>query len=230
VDSNGNVFVADTNNQIIRKITPAGTVSTFAGQRESGFCTGSRDGTGTAARFCAPNGITVDANDNVYVTDRTSENIRKITPGGVVTTVAGGIAGCSETFRPLCGPNDIAVAGDGTLYISQDYSLTKIPPGGAASFLLKNEFGLCDPNKFCASDGIAMDAAGNLLIANMGANRLLRVTPAGQFTIFGTGFLGSADGSLSTASFRNPKGIAVDQAGNIYVADTANHMIRKISP
>ena len=187
VDAAGNVYVADTGNDTIRKITPAGVVTTLAGTAGQA---GSADGTGTAARFNEPDGVAVDAAGNVYVADTNNDTIRKITPAGVVTTLAGtaGQAGSA----------------DGT---------------GAAA-------------QFNAPEGVAVDGAGNVYVADTGNDTIRKITPAGVVTtLAGTaGQVGSADGTGSAARFNDPDGVAVDGAGNVYVADTINDTIREITP
>src|SRR6266850_5666867 len=185
VDGAGNVYVADTYNYTVRKITPAGIVTTLAGVAGYG---GSADGTGSDARFNFLNGIAVDSAGNVYVTDF-SNTIRKITPAGIVATLAGtpGVHGSA----------------DGT--------------GSAA--------------QFWQPWGIAVDSAGNVYVADHGNSTIRKITPAGVVTTIAgvAGAFGSADGTGSVARFNSPSGIALDTSGNLYVADTLNSTIRKIT-
>jgi len=185
VDGAGNVYVADTYNYTVRKITSAGVVTTLAGLADND---GSTDGTGSDARFSYLFGIAVDNAGNVYVTD-SSNTIRKITPAGVVTTLA--------------GAPDVHGSADGT--------------GSAA--------------QFWQPWGIAVDSAGNVYVADQANNTIRKITPAGVVTTIAgaAGVIGSADGSGSAARFNAPAGIAVDSAGNLYVADTYNRTIRKIT-
>jgi streptogramin lyase len=186
-DGSGSVYVADTDNRTIRKITPAGVVTTIAGTAGN---VGSEDGTGAAASFSSPRGVAVDRAGNVYVADTLNHTIRKITPGGVVSTLAGTVG-------------DVGSA-DGK--------------GAAASF------------KYPA--GVATDGAGNVYVADTGNDTIRKITPAGVVTtLAGTaGKAGNADGTGTGASFDSPGGVATDGTGNIYVADTLNNTIRKIAP
>ena len=151
---------------------------------------GSADGTGSAARFYCPCGVAVDSAGNVYVADSDNHTIRKVTPGGVVTTLAG-LAGSSGSA-------------DGT--------------GSAARFY--------DPY------GVAVDSAGNVYVADYRNHTIRKVTPGGVVTTLAglAGSSGSADGTGSAARFYYPYGVAVDSAGNVYVADTCNNTIRKVTP
>jgi sugar lactone lactonase YvrE len=185
-DGAGNVYVADTNNGTIRKITSAGVVTTLAG---TGGNVGSADGTGAAASFSSPRGVAVDRAGNVYVADTYNHTIRKITPGGVASTLA-------ETAGNVG-------SADGK--------------GAAASF------------KFPV--GVATDGAGNVYVADTDNDTIRKITPVGvETTLTGTaGKAGNANGTGAEASFDSPGGVATDSTGNIYVADTVNNTIRKIS-
>ena len=184
-DSQGNLFVSCAGLNNIRKITPAGVVSTFAGDQNGN--PGYTDATGTAARFNVPLGIAIDKSDNVFVMDAQNNRIRKITPAGVVSTFAGSGAGGST---------------DAT--------------GTAASF---NQ-----------AWGIGIDANNNLYVVDAGNDKIRKVTPAAVVTTFaGSGAQGSADGQALSATFNQPLGIIADAAGNFYVTDQGNQKIRMIT-
>ena len=244
VDAAGNVYVADQSNHTIRKITPAGVVSTLAGLAGS---TGSTDGTGSAARFNRPFGVAVDAAGTVYVADSNNHTIRTITPAGVVSTLAGlaGIFGSTDgtgSAARFNGPFGVAVDAAGTVYVGEGGGLgntiRKITPAGVVSTLagLAGSFGSADGTgsaaRFSGPVGVAVDAVGNVYVADANNDTIRKITSAGVVsTLAGlAGSAGSADGTGSAARFSSPKGVAVDAAGNVYVADTVNESIRKITP
>ena len=241
IDSAGNVYVADTANHTIRKITPAGVVSTLAGLAGS---FGSADGTGSAARFNFPDGVAVDAAGNVYVADSSNNTIRKITPAGVVSTLAGlaGIGGSADgtgSAARFSQPVGVAVDAAGNVYVT-DFSnntIRKITPAGVVSTLAGSASsrgsadGTGSAARFFQPAGVAVDAAGNVYVADTFNHTIRKITPAGVVsTLAGlAGSFGSADGTGSAARFNQPTGVAVDAAGNVYVADRSNHTIRKIT-
>lgn len=226
LDNAGNVYVADTSNNTIRKITPAGIVSTLAGL--AGVA-GSADGTGSDARFRGPYGVAVDAAGNVYVADTFNNTIRKITPTGVVSTLAGlagsighidGI-GSDARFSECHG---VTVDSGGNLYVADgDGTVRKITPAGLVSTFAGG---------FSGAQDMAVDSAGNVYVANSFGHSISKITPAGDVsTLAGMpGVAGSDDGTGSAARFYECGGVAVDNVGNVYVGDTFNHTIRKITP
>jgi len=236
VDASGNVYVADVNNHRIRKITPAGVVSTFAGSGERG----SANGTGTAAQFDYPRDVATDASGNVYVADIYCGLIRKITPAGVVSTLAGsgtsGFADGAGTAAQFNNPLGVAIDASGNVYVG-DYSnhrIRKITPAGVVTtFAGSGTAGFANGTgttaQFNNPVGITLDASGNVYVADGGNHRIRKITPAGVVTTFaGSGTAGFADGAGTTAQFSNPSGVALDASGNVYVADRTNHRIRKI--
>lgn len=242
VDRDGNVYVADTENTAIRKITPAGSVSTLAGMAGG---PGSTDGSGTTARFCYPAGVAVDAANNVYVCDKNNHLIRKVTPAGVVTTLAGkaqltGTADGIGSAARFNTPYGIAIDSAGTLFVAEQFNHTirKITPDGAVTTFAGSAgvAGSVDGTgadaRFNEPIGLAFDRAGNLFVADAVNSTVRKITPAGVVTtVAGTaGVYGSADGTGTAAEFYCPVAIAVDDLGNLYVADEYNFTFRKIAP
>ncbi len=240
-DSTGNVFVADSGNNTIRKITPDGAVTTFAGKPG---VSGSADGTGAAASFFYPSAITADSGGNIYVTDSRNNSIRKITPLGAVTTLAGGGGSGSADGTGAAAsfyyPVGIATDGTGNVFAADTFNHTvrKITPSGAVTTLagVVAVFGSADGTGAAASfkrvDSIATDSTGNVFAADTFNHTIRKITPSGAVTtLAGSADVpGSADGTGAVATFNYPQGIATDRTGNIYVADTGNHTIRKITP
>ncbi|MEZ0184731.1 hypothetical protein AB9T89_21000, partial [Flavobacterium oncorhynchi] len=234
MDTSGNIYVADTGNNAIRKITPAGAVKTLAGGT-NGFA----DGIGIAAQFNTPLGVAVDASDNVYVADFGNNAIRKITPAGAVTTLAGSTAGFADglgTAAEFNFPEGIAVDASGNVYVADTYNnkIRKITPAGEVTTLAGSTAGFADglgtAAKFSSPYGVAVDALGNLYVADLGNNKIRKITPVGEVTTLAGGTIGFADGAGNAAQFKDPYGVAVDPLGNVYVADTSNNKIRKITP
>ena len=188
VDGDGNVYVADRSNQTIRKITPAGVVTTLAGTAPF---SGSDDGTGADARFNQPSGLAVDGDGNVYVTDNDNHTIRKITPAGVVTTLAGTAGawgsddgtGADARFQ---NPHGVAVDGDGNVYVTDSRdAIRKITPAGVVTTWAgtAQEGGFVDgigPSaRFNSPSGVAVDGVGNVYVADRSNHAIRKVTPTG---------------------------------------------------
>ena len=188
-DQDGNVYVGDTHGHAVRKISPAGVVTTLAGQPSADGA--SVDGKGTDARFGGPRGIGVDSAGIVYVADEDFGTVRKITPAGMVTTLAG---------------NASATTG------SKD--------GMGAEAII------------AAPRGLAVDAKGNVYVACTDEGIIRKIAPNGIVTTLAgkAGETGATDGKGADARFSGPRGMAVDKAGNIYVADADNGVVRKITP
>ena len=237
VDSSGTVYVADTSNHLIRKITSAGVVTTLAGSGSSG----STNGTGTAASFYNPLGVAVDSSGNVYVADTSNYLIRKITSGGVVTTLAGsGYSGSTNgtgTAASFDNPYGVAVDSSCNVYVADlnNNLIRKITSAGVVTTLAGSGSsgstnGMGTAASFYYPSGVAVDSSGNVYVADTSNHLIRQITSGGVVTtLAGSGSIGSTNGTGTVASFFNPRGVAVDSSGNVYVADYSNHLIRKIS-
>jgi gliding motility-associated-like protein len=229
------VYVADESYNLIRKITPAGDVSTFAG---SGVA-GSTNGTGTAASFYYPRGVATDASGNVFVSED-GELIRKITPAGVVTTLAGsgavGSANGTGMAASFNHPWGVATDASGNVYVADTYNnlIRKITSGGVVTtFAGSGVGGSADGNgvaaSFSAPAALIADALGNIYVADLSNNLIRKITPAGVVsTIAGSGASGSTNGVGNLASFSGLYSITIDASGNIYAGDAVHNLIRKI--
>lgn len=244
VDSNGNVFVADSRNNLIRKISADGIVITLAGSGKQG----SADGKAGSASFFFPVGVAAGSDGSVYVADTHNSLIRKISPQGIVTTVAGALTTSTkdrpDSLQRLDNPYGIVVGKDGAVYFTdwERNMIRKISPDGKVSIIAGGtDPGAKDGKSLSASfylpQGIAIDERGNLYIADtynnmirkMDANGMI-TTLAGKPAIKGKHNSGHKDGKGPAASFNHPCGIAVDKKGIVYVADVGNNKIRKITP
>ena len=238
----GTLFVADHGNYTVRKVFATGAVSTLAGL--AGIM-GSDNGLGTAARFFSPSAVAVDAQYNVYVVEDANATIRKITPAGLVSSLAGspwgfGSADGQGSAAQFFEPGGIAVDGQGNCYVADtlNHSIRKVTPTGYVSTLAGSagKSGYSDGTGagalFDFPMGLAVDTGGNLYIADS-ANAIIRkMTPSGTVTTLAgspenSGF---ADGVGSAARFNDPCGICVDAGGTLYVADSGNNVVRKITP
>jgi streptogramin lyase len=242
VDSAGNVYVADTSNHTIRKITPGGVVSTLAGW--AGF-SGGTDGTGANARFNNPYGVALDGAGNLYVADTSNNTIRKVTPGGVVSTLAGvaGISGSADgtgANARFCDPQGVAVDSAGNVYVADtsNYTIRKVTPAGVVSTLAGRAWSAGSTNgtganaRFNYPSGVAVDTSGTVYVADTSNHTIRKITPGGVVsTLSGlAGSWGYADGTSTNARFNHPYGVAVDSTGSLYVADTSGCNLRKITP
>ncbi len=236
-DGAGNFYVADRGNHLIRKITSAAAVTTFAGSTN-----GWLDATGTGARFSSPSGVAVDASGNVYVADFGNNRIRKITPGGVVTTFAGsGTAGNADgngTAAQFRNPYGVAVDASGNVYVAdyQNHAIRVITPSGDVTTLAGSTQGFADGTgtaaRFSNPSSVAIAPSGNIIVVDQGNSTIREVTPAGVVTALagGNGLNGFANGTGTVARFNNPIGLAIDGAGNITLGDQSNNRIRVITP
>jgi sugar lactone lactonase YvrE len=226
---------------MVRKVTAAGVVTTLAG---SAALRGSLDGTGAAATFNAPGGIAVDAAGVVYVADSMNATIRKITAAGVVSTLAGtpGSHGTQDGVGANARfnyPGNLAVDAAGTVYVADVYNSTirKIAADGSVVTLagLGGVTGSTDAlgsnALFNQANGLTVGSTGTLWVADTGNSTIRKITPAGAVTTLAglPGIAGLVSGSGTTALFNQPRGLCVDGAGSIFVADTGNAAMRKIA-
>jgi sugar lactone lactonase YvrE len=236
IDSNNNLYVCDTGNNRIRKITPVGVVTTLAGSGVATYF----DGTGTAAGFNTPRGITIDSNNNIYICDFTNNRIRKITNIGQVTTIAGtGNATYLDGIGTAAGfnnPMDITIDSNNNMYVI-DYSnnrLRKINTSGQVTTLAGSGTstmidGTGTGASFSWMYAITIDSIGTVYVANY--NYIRKVTSAGIVTtIAGAAGNTFADGIGTMSNFLNIVGLTTDKLGNIYISDKDNNRIRKLTP
>ncbi len=241
-DSFGTLYVADTGNDTLRKIAPGAIVTTLAGTAGT---VGHADGTGAVASFNGPSGVAVDTSGNVYVADTVNSTIRKVTPLGVVSTLAGTalVTGSADGTGALASfylPSALTTDSAGNVYVADTYNSTirQITPAGVVTTLAGSAglVGSTDATgslaRFNLPGGIARDSLGNLYVADTRNNTIRKIAPGAVVrTLAGTaGTVGHADGTGAAASFNAPTGIVADAAGNLYVADRGNSTVRKITP
>ena len=238
-DASGTLYVADTNSQTIRKVTPAGVVTTLAGLANT---SGEVDGTGSAAHFSYPQGIAVDGSSNVYVADNNGNTIRKITPAGVVTTIAGtgfaqGSTDGTGSAARFHSPTGVAVDGSGNLFVT-DYNndtIRKITPAGVVTTFAGQVgvYGGTDGTGTAATfylpEGITINAAGTLWVACGGTIRQV-TSGAVVTTLAGKNQNGGHDdGTGANARFGDATGVALDSSNNAFVADGVGNTIRQVT-
>jgi hypothetical protein len=234
IDNSGNLYVVEGDYlSVIRKVSPDGLVSTLAGNPSPGYV----DGTGTAARFDHIYGITTDNSGNVYVCDGFNLKIRKITPAGVVTTLAGSTTGyvdgtgSAAKFRL---PDALTTGPDGSLYMTDLYNkrVRKVTTGGTVSTVAGNGTsgfldGPVSSAEFDNMQTITTDKSGNIYLFDNG--RIRKISGGNVSTLAGDGSIGFHDGTGASAKFGSITEITTDAIGNIYAADATNNCIRKIT-
>ena len=247
VDSNGNIYIADSSNNRIRKINTSGTISTAAGNGSPAYA--GDGGPATSASIASPLGVALDTAGNLYIAENSTFRVRKVNTAGIISTAAGSILGTfsgdggSATSAGLLLPGGVATDTAGNLYIADvgDNRIRKVNTSGIISTYAgsgtKGFAGDGGPatsaalNLASAHIGLAVDSSGNLYIPDCGNQRIRKVDTAGIITtVAGNGTAGfSGDGgSPTSASLNNPSDVAIDGSGNLYIVDTTNLRIRKI--
>lgn len=245
IDGQGNVYIADERNWRVRKITPGGTISTFAGTGAAGYS--GDGGLATSAQLNSAKGVAVDGQGSVYIADSYNYRVRKISRGGAITTFAGGGKpgflgdGGPATSATVRNPFGVAVDGQGNVYIADtdNMRVRKVNPGGTITTIagtgvqgFSGDGGRATSAQLRFPYGVAVDGRQNVYIADNGNNRVRKVSPGGTITTFaGTGACGSllGDGGPATsATVCQPMGLAVDGPGNVYIAGA--NVVRKVSP
>jgi uncharacterized protein (TIGR03437 family) len=244
VDASGNSFIADTDNNLIRKVSAGGTITTVAGNRTEGFS--GDGGPAASAALNQPQGIAVDSSGNLFIADTNNNLIRKVSAGGIITTVAGnGNGGFSGDGGPaasaaLAYPSGVAVDSSGNLFIAdrRNNRIRKVSASGTITTVAGNatqgfsgDGGPATSASLNLPSGVAVDAFGNLFIADGGNNRIRKVPAGGSITtVAGNGNGGfSGDGGPATSAGLSAAGVAVDTSGNLFIADALNNRVRKVS-
>lgn len=242
-DKAGNVYVTDAAANTIRKITPAGVVTTIAGTAGT---TGSADGNGPDARFNGPEGLVIDNDGNLYIADAFNYTIRKLTPDGTVITIAGrpgkrGHTDGAPGAATFYDPEDLVFDKNGNIFVADGdgNEIRKIAPDGtvstfAGTVVSGTDDGVGSAARFDGPYGITIDPSGNLWVSDFYNNAIREITPDGTVTTVAgkAGYYnyGFADGTAAKARFSFPLGLVSDPNGNIYVADSYNNAIRKVTP
>ena len=252
MDSSGNWYIADTANNRIRMVTPAGVISTIAGTATAGSA--GNNGPASAAQLSAPRGVAVDVFDNLWIADSGNNEVRQITPAGLIVPLAvttqlnnpvsvatdalGSVyiadsgnnrivkvtsGGTTSVFATINGPQAVAVDPSGNVLVADPTQIWTITPAGAASAMIT---GLNAPT------GLAIASDGSLLIAEPGANLILQWASGSLNTIAGTGMAGfSGDGgSAFSAQLNGPAGIGIGANGVFWIADSGNNRVRSLTP
>jgi sugar lactone lactonase YvrE len=239
-DLSGNIYVADTENSTIRKITPDGIVSTLAGLAGN---FGSIDAIGASARFYGPQAVAANNAQQLYVADSANGTIRKITSAGSVSTFAG-VAGTFNSFdgtgtnAQFYHPEGITIDPGGNVYVADtwNHTIRKITPAGVVTTLagLAGNFGAADGTnskaRFNRPTGLALDSATNIFVADSLNHTIRKITPSGTITTVAglAGVWGSSDGTNNAARFYLPEGISIATNGALFVTDSGNQTLRKI--
>lgn len=238
VDSNGNIYVADSRNYRIRMITSAGTVTTIAGSGTSAR----EDGVGTAANFLLPYGIAISPSGMLYASDQSGDIVSTISPSKMVSMFAGspskaGSADGLGTLATFSSPASLVVDSTGNVYVADtlNYKIRKISPDGFVTTLVGSGGsslvdGIGTLAQFYQFETLAIDTIGNLYVPDRGYHAVRMITSASLVTTIAgiAGTYGCIDGSVTSATFLSPYGIAVDTVGDLYIGDVGYYNIRKV--
>jgi len=234
IDASGNIYIADTGNNRVRKIDTSGNLTTYAGDGTAGYL--GDTAAATAAELNKPSGLALDSSGNLYIADSANHVIRMVNTAGIISTFAGNGTGGYQgdnglaTGAELNLPTSVALDSAGNVYIadSKNGRIRKVAAGniitllgsGATSGILINPV------------SVVVDSAGNFYIADNGNKSILKYGAAALTTLAGDGNpgFGGDNGPSTLAELNNPAGVAVDSSGNLYIADSNNSRIRRISP
>ena len=243
-DSSGNLFIADQFNHRIRKVDTSGNIGTVAGTSTQGFS--GDEGPATSAQLERPSGVAVDSSGNLFIADLINNRIRKVDTSGNISTVAGtSTAGWSgdggpATSAQLNFPHGVAVDSSGNLFIadSGNHRIRKVDTSGDISTVagtstqgFSGDGGPATSARLSEPMGVTVDSSGDLFIADMSNQRIRKVDTSGNISTVtgdGTFAFGGDGGPATSAQMWNPIGVAVDSSGNLFIADTSNHRIRKV--
>jgi len=232
----GKIYLVDTDNHRVRIVSASGNVSTLIGTGVAGYLNGNP----AVAQFQRPQGIAVNSQGVVYIADTDNHSIRKVSPTGIVSTLAGngqsGFVNGNGSAARFHFPTALIIDKQGSLYVTDTYnhSIRKVSPSGDVTTLAgdgKEGFmdGASHQSQFRFPRGLALDTEGNLYIADTNNHRIRKLTLEYQvLTIAGNGQAGFADGNAAVAQFNRPQGMLMDEQGSLIVADSGNHRIRKI--
>lgn len=260
IDSAGNLYIADVGNNVVRKITAStGIITTVAGNGVANGGFSGDGGLATIAELKMPYGIAVDSVGNLFISDMDNQRVRKVDGAtGIITTIAGtgnyGYSGNggAATSAMIGNPQQLALDGSGNLYIAEQGEsvivkvnlstgiITTVAGGGSTSRdslnadpIIAGDGGLATKAKLSAPQGVVVDADGNIFIADSGNHRVRKVTASTGIitTVVGSKIGYSGDGGASNrARLHNPEGLFFDAAGNLYIADSYNSVVRKVTP